>query len=130
MMYTDDTSATAQQMPLPGEGDVPAAVTIEPVLSLGELTQVWTLGFGSDRTLGATEGVEWRIRWFRRLCKQVLELAVWASGISRETSGRVCKHGSADLVGDAGGTRKGRSQGCRDCFAGSGGRHGSELYPT
>ena len=42
-MHTDDTSSTAQQMPLPGEGDVPAAVTIGPVLSLGELVQVWTL---------------------------------------------------------------------------------------
>ena len=29
-----------------GEGDVPVAVMIEPELTLGELTQVWTLGVG------------------------------------------------------------------------------------
>ena len=54
-MFTDDTGATAEQLPLLGEGDVLAAVTIEPGLSLEELTQVWTLG----EKLGATEGVEW-----------------------------------------------------------------------
>ena len=35
-------------MHLPRERDVPATVTIEHELTLGELTQVWTLGVGSD----------------------------------------------------------------------------------
>ena len=47
-MFTDESTATAQRMLIPGEREVPAAVTIEPELSLGELTEVWTLGAGSD----------------------------------------------------------------------------------
>ena len=46
----DDAAAAAQQMLIPGEGDVPVAVTIEPELTLGELTQVWTM------ELNQTEG--------------------------------------------------------------------------
>ena len=48
----DDAAAAAQQMPVLGEGDEPDAVTMEPELTLGELTQVWTLGVGFDRSLG------------------------------------------------------------------------------
>ena len=33
----------AQQVPIPGEGDEPVAVTIERELTLGELTHEWTL---------------------------------------------------------------------------------------
>ena len=44
----DDAATTAQQTPIPVEVNVP----VVPELSLGELTQVWTLGVGSDRSLG------------------------------------------------------------------------------
>ena len=47
-----------------------------------------------------------------------------------EIPGGVCKLGSADRVGNAGGTRKDRSQKRRNGFASSGGRQGSELHPT
>ena len=36
---------------------MPVTVTIEPKVTLGELTQVWTLGVGSDRSLGRPK--EW-----------------------------------------------------------------------
>ena len=49
LMFTGDAAAAAQQKPIPGEGELPVAVTIEPELTLGELTQVWMLGVGSDR---------------------------------------------------------------------------------
>ena len=51
-MSTDDAAATSRANAFPGEGDVPVAVTIEPELTLGELTRVWTLRVGSDRSLG------------------------------------------------------------------------------
>ena len=47
-----DAATAAQQVSIPGDGNVPIGVTVEPELSLGELTQVWTLGVGSDRSLG------------------------------------------------------------------------------
>ena len=79
LMFTGYAAATAQQMPVPGEGDVPVTVTIEPELSLGELTQVWDAGSRIRQGSWPTEGVEWRVWWFRRFCIQVLELVVWAS---------------------------------------------------
>ena len=48
-----DAATTAQQTPIPVEVSVP----VVPELSLGELTQVWTLGVGSDRSLGRPK--EW-----------------------------------------------------------------------
>ena len=48
-----DAAAAAQQTPIPVEVNVP----VVPELSLVELTQVWTLGFGSDRSLGRPK--EW-----------------------------------------------------------------------
>ena len=51
-----DAATAAQQVPIPVQVNVP----VVPELSLGELTQVWTLGVGSDRSLGSTKGVEWR----------------------------------------------------------------------
>ena len=43
-----DAAAAAQQTLIPVEVNVP----VVPELSLVELTQVWTLGVGSDRSLG------------------------------------------------------------------------------
>ena len=48
-----DAATAAQQVPIPVEVNVP----VVPELSLGELTQVWTLGLGSDRSLGRPK--EW-----------------------------------------------------------------------
>ena len=48
-----DAAAVAQQTPIPVEVNVP----VVPELSLAELTQVWTLGVGSDRSLGRPK--EW-----------------------------------------------------------------------
>ena len=48
-----DAAAAAQQTPIPVEVNVP----VVPELSLAELTQVWTLGVGSDRSLGRPK--EW-----------------------------------------------------------------------
>ena len=48
-----DAAAPAQQTPIPVEVNVPAI----PELSLVEMTQVWTLGVGSDRSLGRPK--EW-----------------------------------------------------------------------
>ena len=48
-----DAAAAAQQTPFPVEVNVP----VVPELSLIELTQVWTLGVGSDRSLGRPK--EW-----------------------------------------------------------------------
>ena len=48
-----DAATTAQQTPIPVETNVP----VVPELSVGELTQVWTLGVGSDRSLGRPK--EW-----------------------------------------------------------------------
>ena len=48
-----DAAAAAQQTPIPVEVNVP----VELKLSLAELTQVWTLGVGSDRSLGRPK--EW-----------------------------------------------------------------------
>ena len=48
-----DAATTAQQTPIPVEVNV----LVVPELSLGELTQVWTLGVGSDRSLGRPK--EW-----------------------------------------------------------------------
>ena len=56
-MFADDEAGTAQHIHFPGEGDVLVAVTIEPEVTLGELTQVWTLECGSDRSLGRPK--EW-----------------------------------------------------------------------
>ena len=56
LLFTEDAAAAAQQMPIPGERDVPVTMTIEPELTLGELTQVWTLKVGSDRSLGRPKG--------------------------------------------------------------------------
>ena len=53
-----DTAAAAQQVPSHGEGDAPVGVAIEPELTLGELTHAWTLGVGSDRSLGRPK--EWK----------------------------------------------------------------------
>ena len=67
-MFADDTTATAQQMPY-GEGDVPAAVMIEPELSRKcgrwelDQTGVW----GDPRSGMANPVVS-------------TTLAVWASG--------------------------------------------------
>ena len=103
----DDAAAAAQQMPIPGEGDVPVAVTIEPKLTLGELKQVWTLGVGSDRSLGRPK--EWN-------CESsgfddfAFEFSNWLSGLPQDAKRfleKSAKHGSFDHVGDACGTRKG-----------------------
>ena len=48
-----DAAAAAQQTPIPVEVNAP----VVPELSLVELTQVWTLGVGSDRSLGRPK--EW-----------------------------------------------------------------------
>ena len=48
-----DAATTAQQTPIPVEVNVP----VVPELFLAELTQVWTLGVGSDRSLGRRQ--EW-----------------------------------------------------------------------
>ena len=48
-----DAAAAAQQTPFPVEVKVP----VVPEVSLAELTQVWTLGVGSDRSLGRPK--EW-----------------------------------------------------------------------
>ena len=48
-----DAAAAAQQTPIPVLVNVP----VVPELSLAELTQVWTLGVGSDRSLGRPK--EW-----------------------------------------------------------------------
>ena len=48
-----DAAAAARQTPIPVDGNVPAV----PELSLAELTKVWTLGVGSDRSLGQPK--EW-----------------------------------------------------------------------
>ena len=48
-----DAAAAAQQTPFPVDVNVP----VVPELSLVELTQVWTLGVGSDRSLGRPK--EW-----------------------------------------------------------------------
>ena len=49
-----DAATSAQQVPILVDENVP----VVPELSLGELTQVWTLGVGSDRSLGRPK--EWR----------------------------------------------------------------------
>ena len=93
------------------------------------LTQVWTLGVGSDRSLARPK--EWngepsgfddfaftfsnRLRAFVRC---------------REFPGGVSDHGSADSVGNAYTTREGRGQRSRDCTAGSDRWKGFELHPT
>ena len=51
-----DTDAAAQQMSVPGGRDAPF-VAIEPEPTVGELTHVWTLGVGPDRSLGRPK--EW-----------------------------------------------------------------------
>ena len=45
-----DAAAAAQRTPIPVEVNVPAV----PELSLAELTQVWTLGVGSDNPAALT----------------------------------------------------------------------------
>ena len=50
-----DAATVAQQKPIPVEVNVP----VVPELSLKELTQVWTLGVGSDRSLGRPK--EWNV---------------------------------------------------------------------
>ena len=107
LMFADDTTGTAQQMPY-GEGDVPAAATIEPQLS--RKCGPWEL----DQTggLGRLQGVEWRIQWFRRH---------WLSGLPGDAERFLDE--SANMS-NAGSTRKGRSQRCCDCWASSGGWQG------
>ena len=48
-----DAATAAQQVPIPVQVNVP----VVPELSLGQMTQVWTLGVGSDRRLGRPK--EW-----------------------------------------------------------------------
>ena len=91
-------------MPIPG-----GAVASELELTLGELTNVWTLGVGSGRSLGRPK--EWNGEsGFRQLRIQVLELVVWDSWRGGEVPGGICEHGLADRVGNAGATRKDRGQ--------------------
>ena len=69
-------AAAAQQTPITVEENVPAV----PELSLAELTQVWTLGVGSDRSLGRPKEWNGEPSIFDDLRIQVLELVEWASG--------------------------------------------------
>ena len=81
LMFTREpaNTAAAQQMPIPGERDAPVGVAIEPELTLGESTHVWTLGVGSDRSLGRPKEWNGDSSGFRQLYIQVLDLVIWAS---------------------------------------------------
>ena len=79
-MFTRDAAATAQQMTILGEGDVLVAVTVESELTLGELTQVSTLGVGSDRSLERPKEWNGESSGFDEFFIQVLELALWLQG--------------------------------------------------
>ena len=64
-------SGTAQQssvpgdVPLPGGENLSGVETGEHELSFADVTNIWTLGVGSDRKSGQTEGVERRIQQIR-----------------------------------------------------------------
>ena len=117
-------------MPIPGERDVPVVVTIELELTLGELTHVWTLGVGSNRSLGRPKEWNGEPTGFDDFA---FKFSNWLSGLpgdARRFLEDSAKQGSADHVGDAGGTRKDRSQRRRNRLASTGVRQRSELHPT
>ena len=104
-----DAATTAQQTPIPVEVNVP--VVLE--LSLGELTQVWTLGVGSDRSLGRPKEWNGEPSGFDDFA---FKFSNWLSGLPGdvesflEFSGGVSDHGSADSVGNTYSTREDRGQ--------------------
>ena len=98
-----DAAAAAQQTPIPVEVNV----LVELELSLAELTQVWTLGVGSDRCLGRPKEWNGEASGFDDFA---FKFSNWLSGLpgDAEIPGRVSDHGSADSVGNAFTTREGR----------------------
>ena len=62
------------------DGEVPAAVTIEPELSIGELTYVWTPGVGSERSPGRPK--EWNGE-SSGFADFAFKLSNWLSGLPR-----------------------------------------------
>ena len=101
-----------------------------PELSPAEMTQVWTLGVGSDRSLGRPKEWNGEPSGFDDFA---FKFSNWLSGLPGDAErfpGRVSDHGSADSVGNAYTTREGRGQESRDSTAGSDWWKGCELYPT
>ena len=101
-----DAAAAAQQTPIPVEVNVP----VVPELSLAELTQVWTLGVGSDRSLG-------RPKWNGEpsgFDDFVSKFSNWLSGLPGDAE-RFLEESvtmaQPDSVGNASTTREGRGRG-------------------
>ena len=69
-----DAAAAAQQTPILVEVNVP----VVPELSLAELTQVWTLGVGSDRSLGRPKEWNGELSGFDDFA---FKFSNWVSGI-------------------------------------------------
>ena len=71
-----DAAAAAQQTPIPVEVNAP----VVPELSLVELTQVWTLGVGSDTSLGRPKEWNGEPSGFDDFAFKFSKLVEWASG--------------------------------------------------
>ena len=119
-MEAGGTAAAAQQMPIPGGENVPVVETSVQKLTLRELTHVWTLGVGSDRSLGRPKerngepegfddfafkfanwlsGFPGDAEWFLEESANMGQLIVWGSLEPRgkslvggKTSGRPSRH--------------------------------------
>ena len=121
-----DAAAAAQQTPIPVEVNVP----VVPELSLAELTQVWTLGVGSDRSLGRPKEWNGEPSGFDDFA---FKFSNWLSGLPGDAERFLEESVTmaqpirwATLYT----TREGRGQGSRDSTAGSDRWKGSELHPT
>ena len=112
--------------PIPVEENVLAVSE----LSLGELTLVWTLGVGSDRSLGRPEEWNGEPSGFDDFA---FKFSTWLSGLPGNAE-RFLEESvtmaQPDSVGNAYTTREGRGQESRDSTAGSDRWKGSELHPT
>ena len=120
-----DAAAAAQQTPIPVEVNVP----VVPELSLAELTQVWTLGVGTDRSLGRPE--EWNGEP-SGIDDFAFKFSNWLSGLLEDAE-RFLEESvtMAQPIQWATLTPERRSgQGSRDSTAGSDRWKGSELSPT
>ena len=121
-----DAATTAQQTPIPVEVNVP----VVPELSLGELTQVWTLGVGSDRSLGRPKEWNGEPSGFDDFA---FKFSNWLSGLPGDAESFLEESVTmAQPIQWATLTprEKGRGQRSRDCTAGSDRWKGSELHPT
>ena len=122
-----DAAAAAQQTPIPVEVNVP----VVPELSLAELTQVWTLGVGSDRSLRRPKEWNGEPSGFEDFA---LKFSNWLSGLPGDAERFLEESVTMAQPIQWATLREGRGQESRDSTAGSdrwkGSQNGFEMLKS